>query len=335
MRWRLVSLALFSIFLDLKRVKVEQPSSTTTPETTAATMVTSTSGINNGVQNRATMTLQQQAAQQKQATVPETAAATKRQQTLSEYVLACLANYGICVLDNFMGPVKALQILQDAKQMDANGILKTGKTVQAEDEVKNVRKVRQDRIAFIEKRKSQGIDELVSKLDNLLTHVQIKSRADPRYANRKLMDISGRTRAMVSCYPGNGTHYVRHVDNHHRDGRCITVVYYLNKDWDAKRDGGMLKMYPQMTHPRTANIAPSFDRALIFWSDERNPHEVAPAYRSRYAVTVWYFDREERQRALEKHQALGKGTSGSTGGATSKSNSESSLISSASSTSLT
>ena len=275
--------------------------------------------------------LQQQSTTPKKVTTP-----TKRQQTLSEYVLACLANYGICVLDNFMGPVKAAQILLDAEEMDANGILKTGKTVQKEDEVKNVRKVRQDRIAFIEKRKSPGIDELVSKLDNLMTHVQIKSRADARYTDRKLMDISGRTRAMVSCYPGNGTHYVRHVDNHHKDGRCITVVYYLNKDWDVKRDGGVLKMYPQMTHPRTANIAPLFDRALIFWSDERNPHEVMPAHRSRYAVTVWYFDREERQHALEKHQELGEGTSGFTvSGGSTASSSESSLISSASSTSLT
>ena len=332
------------MFLDLKRVKLEQPSSTTPPETTTAAMVTSTSGINNGVEKQshdsvattggATKTSNNVRKQQQQQ---------KRQQnSVWIRVWRALPTTVSAFLDNFMGPVKALQILQDAKQMDANGILKSGKTVRDEDEVKNVRKVRQDRIAFIEKRKSPGIDELVSKLDNLLTHVQIKSRADPRFADRKLMDISGRTRAMVSCYPGNGTHYVRHVDNHHRDGRCITVVYYLNKDWDAKRDGGMLKMYPQMTHPRTANISPSFDRALIFWSDERNPHEVAPAYRSRYAVTVWYFDREERQRALEKQQAPGEGTSGpregtsgSRGGTSSTSSSESSLISSASSTSLT
>lgn len=205
-----------------------------------------------------------------------------------------------------MGPVKASQILDDVKRLDESGVLKTGQTVQKEDEVKNVRKVRQDRIAFVAKTTSQAIDNLVNKLDNLLTNVQNKSRLDPRFADRKFADLSGRTRAMISCYPGNGTHYVRHVDNHHKDGRCITVVYYVNKDWDVDAHGGLLKVYPTQIHPRVAKIAPQFDRTLIFWSDERNPHEVLPAFRSRYAVTVWYFDREERQKALDKHQPLGE-----------------------------
>ncbi|KAL0173973.1 hypothetical protein M9458_029941, partial [Cirrhinus mrigala] len=119
---------------------------------------------------------------------------------------------------------------------------------------------------------------------------------------------------MVACYPGNGTGYVRHVDNPNGDGRCITCIYYLNKNWDAKvcRDpaftltvtslvrrrvfpysfllfgfdlfvqvnGGLLQIFPEGRNV-VANIEPLFDRLLIFWSDRRNPHEVKQAFATR------------------------------------------------------
>ena len=101
---------------------------------------------------------------------------------------------------------------------------------------------------------------------------------------------------MVACYPGEGTHYVTHVDNPNRDGRCITAIYYLNKAWDSEvrlpsleallcsplqRDGGALRIYSKAGEGPVAEVQPLFDRMLFFWSDRRNPHEVLPAYRER------------------------------------------------------
>ncbi|KAM5235675.1 prolyl hydroxylase EGLN3 isoform 2-T2 [Ctenodactylus gundi] len=113
--------------------------------------------------------------------------------------------------------------------------------------------------------------------------------------------------AMVACYPGNGSGYVRHVDNPNGDGRCITCIYYLNKNWDAKLHGGILRIFPE-GKPFVADVEPIFDRLLFFWSDRRNPHEVQPSYATRYAMTVWYFDAEERAEAKKKFRNLTRKT---------------------------
>lgn len=141
---------------------------------------------------------------------------------------------------------------------------------------------------------------------------------------------------MVACYPGNGAGYVRHVDNPNGDGRCITCIYYLNKDWDAKvcRDpaftltvtwlvrrgvvsypflpfvfdlfiqvhGGLLQIFPEGRNV-VANIEPFFDRLLIFWSDRRNPHEVKPAFATRWVLTLClqYYSHSHGARVLQKY----------------------------------
>ncbi|KAF3847701.1 hypothetical protein F7725_020729 [Dissostichus mawsoni] len=150
------------------------------------------------------------------------------------------------------------------------------------------RSIRGDQIAWVEGREPgcEGIGTLMAYIDEAVMYSA---------ANGKLGI------AMVACYPGNGAGYVRHVDNPNGDGRCITCIYYLNKDWDVKKQGGLLQIYPEGKNV-VANIKPLFDRLLIFWSDRRNPHEVKPAYATRYAITVWYFDAKERAEAKEKYR---------------------------------
>nr|XP_046257057.1 egl nine homolog 1 isoform X2 [Scatophagus argus] len=213
------------------------------------------------------------------------------QKLATECIVPCMNKHGICVVDNFLGAETGQGILDNVKALHKTGKFTDGQLVsQKSDSTKDIRG---DKITWIEGREPgcEKIRFLMSRMDDLIRH-----------CNGKLGNytINGRTKAMVACYPGNGTGYVRHVDNPNGDGRCVTCIYYLNKDWSAKEHGGLLRIFPE-GKAQFADIEPRFDRLLLFWSDRRNPHEVQPAFATRYAITVWYFDAEERARAKEKY----------------------------------
>uniref|UniRef100_A0A4W5RN80 hypoxia-inducible factor-proline dioxygenase n=1 Tax=Hucho hucho TaxID=62062 RepID=A0A4W5RN80_9TELE len=213
------------------------------------------------------------------------------QKLAMNYIVPCMNKHGICVVDNFLGEETGLSILEDVRALHKTGKFTDGQLVsQRSDSTKDIRG---DKITWTEGREPgcEKIAFLMSRMDDLVRH-----------CNGKLGNyrINGRTKAMVACYPGNGTGYVRHVDNPNGDGRCVTCIYYLNKDWEAKEHGGILRIFPE-AKAQFADIEPKFDRLLFFWSDRRNPHEVQPAYHTRYAITVWYFDADERARAKEKY----------------------------------
>ncbi|XP_035390077.1 egl nine homolog 1 [Electrophorus electricus] len=210
------------------------------------------------------------------------------------YIVPCMKYYGICVKDSFLGPRLGEQILKEVETLSNSGKFCGGQLVsQRSIPSKNIRG---DQIAWVEGKEPgcKSIGMLMAHVDEAIMH----SSANGQLGNYV---VNGRTKAMVACYPGNGARYVRHVDNPNGDGRCITCIYYLNKDWDVKVHGGMLQLYPEGRNV-VANIEPLFDRLLIFWSDRRNPHEVKPAYARRYAITVWYFDAKERAEAKEKYR---------------------------------
>merc|ERR1711988_1501940 len=45
------------------------------------------------------------------------------------------------------------------------------------------------------------------------------------------------------------------------------------------------------------------------------PHEVRPTYGNRHALTIWYYDREERKKAVEESKESGKAKEASVAGA--------------------
>ncbi|XP_052022272.1 egl nine homolog 1 isoform X2 [Apodemus sylvaticus] len=188
-----------------------------------------------------------------------------------EYIVPCMNKHGICVVDDFLGRETGQQIGDEVRALHDTGKFTDGQLVsQKSDSSKDIRG---DQITWIEGKEPgcETIGLLMSSMDDLIRHCSGK------LGNYR---INGRTKAMVACYPGNGTGYVRHVDNPNGDGRCVTCIYYLNKDWDAKVSGGILRIFPE-GKAQFADIEPKFDRLLFFWSDRRNPHEVQPAYATR------------------------------------------------------
>ncbi|XP_053314477.1 egl nine homolog 1-like [Spea bombifrons] len=218
------------------------------------------------------------------------------QKLAQEYIAPCMSKHGICVLDDFLGQELGERIVSEVKALHKTGRFTDGQLVNQKSD--STRDIRGDQITWVEGKEAgcSAIRELMSSMDDLIRH-----------CNGKLdsFRINGRTKGMVACYPGKGTGYVRHVDNPNGDGRCVTCIYYLNKDWDVKTNGGVLRIFPE-GKAQYADIEPKFDRLLFFWSDRRNPHEVQPAFATRYAITVWYFDAEERARAKEKYLDTGE-----------------------------
>ncbi|KAI6190714.1 Protein CBR-EGL-9 [Aphelenchoides bicaudatus] len=218
---------------------------------------------------------------------------------IAEHVIRSLNEYGWAVVDNFLGKTHCKYTYQEVEELYKRGLFDDGQLVDKKDETPSStsKDIRSDEIYWFDSSEFRARDAvtirlLISMIDSVIVHF---AKRIPPYT------IGGRSRAMIACYPGSGTRYIKHVDNPIRDGRCITSIYYCNDNWVLSEDGGTLRLYPE-TSQVPMDIDPQADRLVFFWSDHRNPHEVLPVFRHRYAITIWYFDENEKTEALERQK---------------------------------
>ncbi|KAJ8309464.1 hypothetical protein KUTeg_014338 [Tegillarca granosa] len=229
--------------------------------------------------------------------------------TIANFVAYFLKRKNLCVVDGIFNKKTLKGVLTEIKALDKGsqmkqGQLEGGRTSGRDDLKVTKSEIRSNRIAWLEgdEKHLPAISSIVQRMDSIFKLISVNLEDDGEYC------INGRTKAMVSCYPGNGSYYRRHVDNPNKDGRLITCILYLNEGWDIEKDGGLLRIFPDKLEGGYKDIGPFYNRMLFFWSDRRNPHEVQPAYKTRYAITVWFFDKLERQQAKEEdvHVELAK-----------------------------
>jgi SM-20-related protein len=83
-----------------------------------------------------------------------------------------------------------------------------------------------------------------------------------------------------------GAFYKRHLDAFKgKSNRVLSILLYLNKDWQTA-DAGELLLYDD-NNTLIETVLPTYGKVIIFLSD-RFPHEVLKANRNRYSIAGWF-----------------------------------------------
>lgn len=132
--------------------------------------------------------------------------------------------------------------------------------------------IRGDRIAWLEPGQSSASDAYLNLLDELR-----------QVLNRELFLGLEDFECHFALYPP-GAYYQKHLDRFRDDDRrAVSVVAYLNADWQVEQGGALRLHLDQAQH----DVLPVGGSLVVFLSAEL-PHEVLPATRDRLSLTGWF-----------------------------------------------
>lgn len=195
---------------------------------------------------------------------------------LTQEDLTLLNNQHFIIKDNvFRDLVDCEQIIKDCQPLfDSKS--KTSKMGQGDEKWQNSQ-IRGDKIIWINDQTN-----IPSSLQNLFHSMkQIQTEF-----NNATNIYSHKIESHITCYPGNGTGYIRHLDatTKSHSSRKLTCLFYLNTEWKSG-DGGELMIYDNKEN-KNIKIKPIAYRLLIFQSGCVE-HQVLATKVPRFAFTLW------------------------------------------------
>jgi len=185
-----------------------------------------------------------------------------------------LAESGYAVADQFLSQQEVETIRQEGGFQTDSEFKKAG--IGNKQSLQIQEGIRGDYIKWLDRNDApESVRVYLQRLDELI-----------QYLNRALFLSLKDFEVHMTVYP-IGSFYKRHLDQFKKDDhRRLSVILYLNNDWQDSH-GGQLRMY---LPGQTKDFLPLAGRLVIFRSDEIE-HEVLPATRERLSITGWVLDR--------------------------------------------
>ena len=191
------------------------------------------------------------------------------QPAFHQQISSALNDYGWSVVDNYVPDSLLNELLSESRLLKASGQFRQAGIFNGTVD----KKERSDLINWI-----NPLSPLPAQSDFLQQMDSLRY-----YLNREnylgLFDLE----LHAAVYP-SGSYYRKHIDNFHQSSRRIlTVILYLNTNWQT-RDEGQLRLY---LPKKTIDIEPVGGRLVTFLSKSFH-HEVLPTRRDRYSLTGWF-----------------------------------------------
>lgn len=193
-----------------------------------------------------------------------------------ERIIDTLVDQGYCIEPDFFDTALTDALYQELKQRIESQQLKEARIGKGE-QLRHITDIRGDAIHWID-----GGTAVQRQFMAIMEEYHQR-------LNRDLFLGLNDLEAHFAHYPP-GTGYLKHLDSFQNNNlRRITIVVYLNPDWD-EADGGQLQIFDGDKILR--EVYP-MGGTLVSFVSEKVPHQVAITQEERHSISGWFRVRDD------------------------------------------